>query len=557
MSYRLVVLGDLPLAFWPLDETAGTTALDLTGMGHVATHDVIGTRDVPGLAKGVKAMSFTGLQRMSASVPGILQAGTESQSFAFECWAKFDAPPTATRVLMGRSSTNGIVVTPHGIDFRIASTDGTFYRAYYTVTDWAEPLHIVANYVGRNLGIIVNAQEGTNSDFFGDFVSTTATLWVGGVSTDVPQAVTLSAPAVYRNPIDIRTSTSHYDYGRAALPPLDISQITGGVYYSLDDSSADIMYRYDEAEGLVGEGVHTSDLQYIGQYQNVAGSRIDWEGSAAVTVEVSFNQGATWTACTNHAEVPGIGPGAYLANKFMTIRKTIPANADYELRLESLSLVIYRSKSVTSNLAGSGLTVYGSPTLAQFANGPMSSETNMGIDFTKTSYATVPPLQEGANSISFWYRRNANRTAAGTEWEYIVDTRNSGGAGTWFAIDGANNISVGTGTFYVNSVQKTPVIADFPIGRWVFVSITLPVTSVTPIFLNRRFTATEPGVNSFSHLTLYQEAKTARDVSVLYGMYRGLVNHTLLEPTAFTVREVPTGTRAYSFAWSSVQNGIS
>ena len=38
MSYQLKVIQDYPIGFWPLDETSGTTATDISGCGNNGTY---------------------------------------------------------------------------------------------------------------------------------------------------------------------------------------------------------------------------------------------------------------------------------------------------------------------------------------------------------------------------------------------------------------------------------------------------------------------------------------------------------------------------------------
>ena len=38
MSYQLKVIKDYPIGFWPLDESSGTTASDISGCGNNATY---------------------------------------------------------------------------------------------------------------------------------------------------------------------------------------------------------------------------------------------------------------------------------------------------------------------------------------------------------------------------------------------------------------------------------------------------------------------------------------------------------------------------------------
>ncbi len=44
MSYQLKVIKDYPIGFWPLDESSGSTATDISGCGNNATY--VGSPDL-------------------------------------------------------------------------------------------------------------------------------------------------------------------------------------------------------------------------------------------------------------------------------------------------------------------------------------------------------------------------------------------------------------------------------------------------------------------------------------------------------------------------------
>lgn len=575
MSYRLAVLDDLPYAFWPLDETTGATHVDASGLGFTGTQNATtpGTLDLPGLVKGMRAVRFTGTQVFTASPPNIMMADREGQAFAYEVWFKPLAPPTAPRLVMGKGLGYGIVVTPGTIEFRATDSAGNLHAAQYIVTDWSKPFHVVGNYVGGNLGIIVNGQEGLNDDMPGTFGTTTNTVFVGGGTSDSPVTIDVSAPAIYRNPLDIRQVTAHYDYGRLAARPLDIAQTNDGTYYALDDSTTDILFSFVEDKradfelgtnnGLIytedyisavdgAAGTHDTDLQYVGHLSNIAGSRIDWKASSAVSVSISWDRGATWTACTNHAEVPGLAAGAALTDRFFILRKTFPAESSYTVLLDRLSLNVYGTKTSRADKGDSTLGVTGNPVYAENAASPLERVTEMGVRLNNTSFLTIPARAEGIGGIEMWFRRDADAGA----WSYVYDT--GGTPRSWLAFDPANAASSGGATFYINGVEKAPVATDFPVGRWVHVLASFGGLTTNSILLNAApHNTAESGTHSYAHVVTFPHGIDARTASVRYQMSLGLVNIRHVDLAAVSVRELPAGIRGYSYAWSSVQNGIS
>ncbi len=87
-SYATVVLADLPLAYWRLDETAGTIAVDATGNGHSGLYSGAVTLGVPGALAGdpSTAVDFDGTNGMITLASGFDFVGTAA--FSLEAWVR-------------------------------------------------------------------------------------------------------------------------------------------------------------------------------------------------------------------------------------------------------------------------------------------------------------------------------------------------------------------------------------------------------------------------------------------------------------------------------------
>lgn len=535
MSYRLAVLSDTPIAFWPLDEAAGTTFADLSGFGHTGT--ILGTIDFkrPGLASGMSAALFEGTELFHSQVAGLFVKGAEDQPFTLEIWTKATEAPTAERSLIGREANNAVYLTPEGVEFRMINSAGEIFTAFYVVTDWTKPLHIVATYVGRNLGLRVNGREGTNAYFEGSLANTANTMYVGGGL--------ITSPAIYRKTLDNATVMKHYEHGVRAPRPLDIAQIHGGTYYSLDDDSANVLLSYTINNRI--EEDYTTDIEYVGNLENIAGSRIDWQASPQVTVDISFDMGETWTPCVNHAEVPGLSITDDLTNKFFMLRMNFPDD-DGNYYFENLSLVVYQSKTSSADKGNSTLGVTGNPTLAQYAYSPAENIDQMGATLPPGTYFTIPGQTEGIQSVEMWFRRDGSGTG------YIFGAN---GAYMRFVAGGLETANINV---FVNGVFKTPTIDDFPEDRWVHLIASAVGATTNDILLNADYeTKTASAAHSYAHVVTFRGPIDSRTATTRYQMHKGLVNIRQVDSLALTVAERPDGIKAYSFAWASVQSGIS
>lgn len=83
MSYASTVLGDSPAAYWPLNDTSGTTAIDATGNGNAGTYQGTVTLDQPGGIPGTTCVA----QSSSGYVSTTTQY-TNPVPYSFELWCK-------------------------------------------------------------------------------------------------------------------------------------------------------------------------------------------------------------------------------------------------------------------------------------------------------------------------------------------------------------------------------------------------------------------------------------------------------------------------------------
>ena len=97
MSYQLKVMQDHPIGFWPLDETSGTTAADISGCGNNGTYTgSLTTNLLPLIPGGVSASKITTTQYLvfpvskdyygSTASGGLADSDTSDNDFSLEVW---------------------------------------------------------------------------------------------------------------------------------------------------------------------------------------------------------------------------------------------------------------------------------------------------------------------------------------------------------------------------------------------------------------------------------------------------------------------------------------
>jgi hypothetical protein len=102
--YSAAVLADHPVAYWRLDETAGTVARDELG-GHPAMYQGQCQLGVPGAIAGDTAVRFDGAScRIDAGDFFALASGTP---FTIELWADIELADATARFLVNRNTLSG------------------------------------------------------------------------------------------------------------------------------------------------------------------------------------------------------------------------------------------------------------------------------------------------------------------------------------------------------------------------------------------------------------------------------------------------------------------
>ena len=97
MSYQLKVIKDAPIGFWPLDETSGTIASDISGCGNNGTYyGSITTSILPLISGGLSASKITNIDYVSLPISkdfdgvlangGMATAYNSDNDFSLEVW---------------------------------------------------------------------------------------------------------------------------------------------------------------------------------------------------------------------------------------------------------------------------------------------------------------------------------------------------------------------------------------------------------------------------------------------------------------------------------------
>jgi hypothetical protein len=127
LSYDNTILADSPVAFWPMNESSGTVATDLTANAHNGTYNNGPTLGVAGpVSDGETGVSFSVATNQNQHVaPSFL---FKSATATIEAWVKIAAAPSVARGIAGCSDGLANATTDKNL---YVGTDGKLYFYAY------------------------------------------------------------------------------------------------------------------------------------------------------------------------------------------------------------------------------------------------------------------------------------------------------------------------------------------------------------------------------------------------------------------------------------------
>ena len=134
LTYAQIVLQDVPIAYWPLDETSGTIAYDQSGNGYNGTYNgsiiLNDYMSIPGTGGGAPKFDgsttyVTGTQLLTSSITNV----------TLESWVNFETNTTPTGGCFFKNGqyNNGYAMGNGGTDF---DSSGNNFIGLYEYVSW-------------------------------------------------------------------------------------------------------------------------------------------------------------------------------------------------------------------------------------------------------------------------------------------------------------------------------------------------------------------------------------------------------------------------------------
>lgn len=611
MSYKLSVISNSPLAFWPLEsisssgiltyqdllddystyteflngfetyaDSSGSTTPDVSGSNNNGVYiGLVYEDNIPLLSgfsqsrkiKGSSSIFYPTLNDHSqpqASV-GFGTSNASDNDFTLECWAYVDTSSTLDIPLIGDSSSDvGLFYSNGNIVFKLNSQEITWTIPY---TDKA--LHIVATYTPTNAYLYIDGKMEVQKDLSNFAFNNNNLNLSSGPVNNFNDYMLINAVAIYRYSLSSQSIKTHYDSGKT----IDSNQVVypdGGELFNLYDNALSTKYSYSYPANRQWEDFLTDDLYYdninnairIASGSGVAktvilndfitipsgaemdDSRIEWDGNNGIEFETSVD-GITYYPCINGQAIPQYSLASFDTSRDLHIRITMTTSDDslYLPKLYSLSMSFYKDQVFYANNSAS----YISP-----LQGDVGLSNNRYEILSRDARNGIALETGSAFSI------NTNTLTKSLEFFYTPSTINDGGlvksvSGSGYS---ASNFSWSSSVIsktnidkiYVNGVDKsteTDIHNIFAKDQLYYVVITFTNPISGQIDVNY---STAGAISAlYQNIAIYDYALTLNQVVEHFNLYLG--NATVsLSNSLMSMTE--NSFNYYNYDWTVVQN---
>ena len=559
MTYQLKVIKDYPIGFWPLDESSGTTASDISGCGNNATY--VGSPAanmlpiIPGGGSGTKITNTayitvpTSKDFYGSSVSnGLGNKYSSDNDFTLELWISPSIQSSNVTTLFADTTDGiGLYWEKGDIVFKVSATEQIRWALTYS----KKAMHIVGVYSVNSISLYIDGtQVGLKTiDPNFKFTNTSLDLQIGPTS-DAGDSFVVDAPAVYRYGLNSTAITRHYNDANYYIQPIHVVNPEDGVLFSCSDRTKKIDFSYtygvdNEWEDFVNSDTYyddkgkylafiptttvesksfvINDFLFIPMESGFTDSKIEWRNELGVIVETSVD-GTNYLPCVNGEAIPQYKKGGFGTSGLLYIRitmsttdasKFLPRLSYFSIRFYSQSRIYadnHNSYIESDNQFAVGSLNY-SPILRHYNNG---IRPNSGYGFKMNTGLNI-------NTIEMFF--TPKTTGANT---LFYDPTTS----TKYAWNGSGTVSKASiSAFYVNGVDKTSQtnISNFLVAgepHHIVLVLSSPVTGN----LQFNYETTGGPDNLYNNIAIYNRSLTQADVTTHFNLYCGRPSTVVTDP---------------------------
>ena len=581
MSYQLKVIKDYPIGFWPLDESSGTNAADISGCGNNGTYVGSPTYNmlplIPGGVSGTKITNTayvtlpTSKDFYGSTVSnGLGNKYSSDNDFTLEVWISPSIQSSSQTTIFADITNNiGLFWEKNDIVFKISSTEKIRWAVPYT----KKAIHVVGIYSVDSIKLFIDGKQVAikSIDTSFRFTNSSFLLQVGPTS-DAGDSFVVDAPAVYRYSLLDAAVLRHFNDANFYIQPIHVVTPESGLLFSCSDNSNRIDFEYtygisrdwkelldantyyDEqkryvsfvpTETVTSRSLVINDFIFIPTQSGLTNSKIEWRNDYGITVETSID-GTNYVACLNGKPVPQYKKGAFNSSGILHIRITMATTdaSKFLPRLSFFSIKFYRESLIysdnsngyisSSNQFSIGSVNY-SPIIRHYDNG-IRPDSGSGFNLN-TELSTV--------SLEMFF---TPKTTGETTLFYDPTTLTKY---SWNASGTVSKASISA--LYVNGVDRSTAtnISSFLVAGEPHHIVLVFTSAVTgALRLNYQTSGGGPD-NLYNNIALYSRALTESEADTHFDLYCGRPATVLQDPSITLTESAP---QYYDNDWIVLQS---
>lgn len=585
MSYKSLILKDLPIGYWQLAESSGTSVIDYSGCDNNGTSTGgIETIDIPLVADGssvarvindTKYITFSLLNsysQESLSIPGFANTYSSDNDFSLECWIYSNITSISeTTILADQSNNIGLFWDNGNIIFKLNNE-----KIEYTLLNLNKSLHLVATYSLDKMSLYVDGELAVSKTLSGFTFSNTSLQVQSGPTEDPEDSFILDNVAIYRYSLNSNQIYSHYSYVGYTIPYQVAIPDNGELFEFVDNQMSktfeysypankswetflneDIVFNRTEnyielakTETAVSKDVIIEDIITIPAAIPMDSSKIEWHGDNGITVETSID-GINYSGCINGGYITNFTSANFSDARILYIKITMSSSdaSKYSPKLYNLYVSFYNQLIMYSRNGNSYLSRMSGYdfTLGSNKYAITSRDSRNGILSPAGSGFNIN-VSELKHSIEFFY--TPYNFGEGKIISSIVD--GDGAASNFSWILGSVISKTNIDSIYVNGVDvssETLINNIFTLNNLhhVVINFTEPVYGA--ISINSSGGATSAAL--YQYMSLYQDLLDYNKISNHYRLYFDKARYSA-ESSTTTLSE--NSVNLYNNDWLVIQN---
>ena len=389
MSYQLKVIKDYPIGFWPLDESSGATATDISGCGNNGTYTGSpATNILPLVPGGVSGTRITNTAYVTFPITkdfyganvgaGFGTKYTSDNDFTLEVWINQSIESSNETPLFADSTNDiGLFWENGDVVFKVSDTNSI----RWAIENPTKSLHIVGIYTGGSIKLYVDGEEvATEIVENFKFTNTSISLQSGPTIVNTDSFI-VDAPAAYRYSLSKFSILKHFVDGNISCQPLHIAYPEEGTLFSCTDARIKVNFEYvfgvdnnwsdlinsdsyyDEAKGYVSfYKTETSTPKeliiersfLIPSDIGLITSKVEWSNRLGIRVYSKESESASWQECTNGRPLPQYQKGAFNSSNQVFIKVVMSTTnaSKYLPRLSKLFIRFYSNNNLFADNFG-------------------------------------------------------------------------------------------------------------------------------------------------------------------------------------------------------------